>query len=153
MPGENSRRAWAAWAPANHPSPSGVGVSTPAGRYRPGRSAFSFPGFYSCCDMERFPMRRSTLIFPGAARPRYWPRGQLSPRASSMGPIQSAVTQWCWGFHTLRDKYRPGGSAFSAPGCSCNKDTVEFPIQRWKITLPGRGGTSGLSRGATLAAC
>ena len=48
------------------------------------------------------------LSFPAAAGPRRWPEGQLSPRAGSMSPSQSAITQWGWGFHTLRGGIDPG---------------------------------------------
>ena len=41
-----------------------------------------------------------TLSSPGAAGPRRCPEGQLSPRAGSMSPSQSAITQLGWGFHT-----------------------------------------------------
>ena len=42
------------------------------------------------------------LSSPGEAEPRRWHEGQLSPRAGSMSPSQSAITQWGWGFQTLR---------------------------------------------------
>ena len=48
-------------------------------------------------------------------RPPRWPEGQLSQRAGSMSPSQSVMTQWGWGFHTLRGgidlvglRFRPG---------------------------------------------
>ena len=41
------------------------------------------------------------LSSPGEAEPRRWHEGQLSPRAGSMSPSQSAITQRGWGFHTL----------------------------------------------------
>ena len=44
---------------------------------------------------------------PGAVEPRRWPEGQLSPRAGSISPSQSAITQWGWGFHTLRGGIDP----------------------------------------------
>ena len=49
----------------------------------------------------------TTLSSPGAAGPRRWPEGQLSPRAGSMSLIQSATSQWGWGFHTLRGGIDP----------------------------------------------
>ena len=53
--------------------------------------------------MEGFLTRESD-----AAGPRRWPKGQLSPRAGSMSPSQSAITQLGWGFHTLRGGIDPG---------------------------------------------
>ena len=51
--------------------------------------------------MEGFLTRGGKLSSPGAAGPRRWPKGQLSPRAGSRSPRQSAITQWGRGFHTL----------------------------------------------------
>ena len=31
-----------------------------------------------------------------------WIKGKLSLRADSMSPNQSAISQWSWGFHTVR---------------------------------------------------
>ena len=42
-----------------------------------------------------------TLSSTGAAE-RRWPEGQLSPRAGSVGSSQPAISQWDWGFHTVR---------------------------------------------------
>ena len=52
------------------------------------------------------------LSSPGATGPRRWPEGQLSPLAGSMSPSQSAITQWVWGFHTLRGGIDPGDFHF-----------------------------------------
>ena len=49
---------------------------------------------------------------PGAAGPLRCPEGQLSPRAGSMSPSQSAITQWGWGFHTLRGGIDQGDLRF-----------------------------------------
>ena len=49
-----------------------------------------------------------TLSSPGAAGPRRWPERQLSPRAGSMSPSQSVITQRGWSFHTLRGGIDPG---------------------------------------------
>ena len=62
--------------------------------------------------MDVFLSRRGDVILPlsspGAAGPRRWPDGQLSPRAGSMSPSQSTITQWGRGFHTLRGGIDPG---------------------------------------------
>ena len=63
--------------------------------------------------MEGFLIRGWELLFsPGAAGPRRWPEGQLSPRAGFMSPSRSAITQWGWGFHTLRGGIDPGNLRF-----------------------------------------
>ena len=49
---------------------------------------------------------------PGAAGPPRRPEGQLSPRTGSMSFIQSATSQWGWGFHTLRGGIEPGNLRF-----------------------------------------
>ena len=43
----------------------GLGFSRPPGRYRPGGSPFSAPGWWSCNDMEGFLIRGWELILPG----------------------------------------------------------------------------------------
>ena len=53
-----------------------------------------------------------TLSSLGAAGPRRWQEGQPSPRASSMSLIQSATSQWGWGFHTRRGGIDPGDLCF-----------------------------------------
>ena len=91
---------------SNHPV--GLGFPHPAGRYRPGGSAFSSVASWSCGDMEGILSGDGKLSSPGVARPRCWPEGQLSLRAGSMSPSQSAITQWGWGFYTLRGGIDPG---------------------------------------------
>ena len=56
-----------------------------------------------------------TLSSPGAAGPRRWPEGQLSPHAGAMSPSQSAITQWDWGFHNARGGIDPGDLCFRPP--------------------------------------
>ena len=62
--------------------------------------------------MESFLIRGWELSSPGVAGPRCCPEGQLSPRAGSMSPSQSAITQWGCDFHTLRGGIDPGGLRF-----------------------------------------
>ena len=59
-----------------------------------------------------FRSRDKTLSSPGAAGPRRWPEGQLSPRAGSMSFIQSATSQWGWGLDILRGGVDPGDLRF-----------------------------------------
>ena len=44
----------------------------------------------------------ANLSSPATAGPRRCPEGQLSTRAGSMSPSQSATSQLGWDFHTLR---------------------------------------------------
>ena len=78
----------------------GLGFPHRARRYRPEGSPFSSLG-WSCRDLERFLNRGRQLSSPGAGAPCRWPEGQLSPRADSMSPSQSAISQWGWGFHAV----------------------------------------------------
>ena len=96
------------------------------------------------------------LSSPGVAGHRRWPKGQLSPRAASIIPIQSAITQWGYpvglGLPHPAGRCLPGGSAFSSPGCWICRDMVGFLMRGWEIIRPGCGGTSALAREKTFAA-
>ena len=52
------------------------------------------------------------------------------------------------GFLHPTGRYRPGGSAFSSPGCWIHRDMEGFLIRGWELILPGCVGTSALARGA-----
>ena len=84
----------------------------PAGRYRPGGSACSSPGYWSRRDMEGFLTRGWEISSPGVAGLRRLPEGQLSARAGSMSPSQSTIIQWGWGFRILRGGIDPGDVRF-----------------------------------------
>ena len=88
---------------------------------------------------------------PGAAGPRRWPEGQLSPRAGSISPSQSAITQWGWDFHTARDGTDPGDLRFRLRVVAVVEIWRDFSSGD-KPYPPRCGGTSTLPRGATLAA-
>ena len=132
MCGENSRLARGATLVArrlhepppisNHPV--GLGFTHLAGRYRPRESAFSSLGCRSCGDMDAFLIRDGNKSSPGAAGPRRWPEGQVSPRSG---------------------RFRPGGSAFSSLGSWSCRGRDAFPIRGWELILPGCGGTSALA--------
>ena len=62
--------------------------------------------------MEEGLTRDGNLSSPGAAGPRRGPKGQLSPRAGSKSPSQSAITLWGWIFHTVRGGIDPGDQLF-----------------------------------------
>ena len=68
------------------------------------------------------------LSFLCAAGPRRWPEGQLSPRAGSMSLIQSATSQWGWGFHTLK-----GGID---PGDLCSRPRGVGVVEIWRESSP-----------------
>ena len=56
--------------------------------------------------------RDGKLSSPGAAGPRRWPEGQLSPRAGSVSLDQLAASQLGCGLHTLRGGIDPGDMRF-----------------------------------------
>ena len=62
---------------SNHPV--GLGFPHPAGWYRPGGSAFSSPGYWSCRCMEGFLTRGWELILHGCGGTSALAQGQLSP--------------------------------------------------------------------------
>ena len=53
-----------------------------------------------------------SLYPPGEAGPRRCPEGQLSSRAGSMSPSQSATNHLGWGFHSLERGIDPGDPLF-----------------------------------------
>ena len=61
---------------------------------------------------REFSSGEKTLSSLGAAGPRRWPEGQLSPCAGSMSLIQAAISQRGWGLHTLRGGIDPGDHRF-----------------------------------------
>ena len=92
-----------------------------------------------------FPSGDGNLSLFGGAGPLRWPERQLSPRTGSMSPSKSAITQWGWGFHTVRGGIDPSDL------CFC---TGVIELKRYgSISRPGMCGvTVTLTRGATLAA-
>ena len=90
--------------------------------------------------MESFLIRGWELSSPGVAGPRCCPEGQLSPRAGSMSPSQSAITQWGWGFHILRGGINPRDLRFRPPVVGV-VEMEGFMIRGWELILPGCGGT------------
>ena len=61
--------------------------------------------------MERFLTRGWETIVPGCGGTAALTRGSTLA-ARSMSPSQSAITQWSWGFHTLRSVIDPGDLRF-----------------------------------------
>ena len=152
VPRGNSRRTLARWAPANHQSPGGVWVSTPCRAHRPGGSELSSPCCWSCRDMEIFIIRGWEPILPGCGGTSALSRGATLAARWLDGPQPISNHPVGLGFPHPARRYRPGGSAFSSLGCWSCRDVKGFLIQRWELILPRCGGTSALSRGATLAA-
>ena len=68
-----------------------------------------------------------------------------------MNPSQSIITQWGWGFHTLRGGIDPGDRCVRPRIVGVKRDGGSSQ-PGMKFILPGCGGTSTLARGATLAA-
>ena len=122
---------------SNHPVglPSGAEVSTPCGTVSTREICVFVPGLLYLQRHGR--ISDKNLSSPGVAGPRRWPKGQRSPRAASMSPIQPAITQWGYpvGFEFPHpaEKYRPGGSAVFSLGCSSCRDMYV------RICDPGMG--------------
>ena len=106
----------------------GWGFYTARGGINPGDLLFR-PQVVVFVDIWRvFSSRDKTLSSPGAAGPRRWPEGQLSPCAGSMSLIQSATSQWGWGFHTLK-----GGID---PGDLCSRPRGVGVVEIWRESSP-----------------
>ena len=87
----------------------GWGAPQPAGRYRPGGSAFSSAGFWSCRDMEGFLSRGWELILPGCGGTSSLGRGAtlVAHRLHEPQPISNQPVGL--GFSHRGGQYRPGG--------------------------------------------
>ena len=101
----NPHRPLAPCAPAHQqPGSSVVGVCTPCGAV----STRGVPVFVArvlelLVDIwDDSGSANKALASPGAAGPRRWPQGELSPRACSMSLSQLATSHLSWGLHTLR---------------------------------------------------
>ena len=80
------------------------------------------------------------LILPGCRETSALARGKLSPRASSMGPIQSAITQWGWGFHTLCTGINPEVLRFLPRVVPIIKIPKNVSSGDGKLSSPGASG-------------
>ena len=103
----------------------GFGFPHPAGRYRPGRSAFTSPGCWSCRDMEGF-LTRGWELRGATLAARWLPEPQ---------PINNHPVRL--GFPHPAGQYRPGGCAFTSPGCWSCRDMEGFLTRGWERILPG----------------
>ena len=82
----------------------------------------------------------SNLSSPGAAGRRPLPKGQLSPRAGSMTPSQSAITQWGWGFHTLWGGIDAGDLRFRPRVVGVDEIWTDFLTGNLNLSSPGAAG-------------
>ena len=129
-----------------------LGFPHRVGRYRLVGSPSLSSGSWSCRDKEIFLIRGWALILPVSGATSTLARGATlaarwlhEPQPISNHPVGL-------GFPHPAGRYRPGGSAFSSPGCWSCRDMEGFLTRGWELILPGCGGTSALARGATLAA-
>ena len=93
--------------------PVGLGFAHPAGRYRPGGSAFMSPGCWSCRDMEVFLHRGMELILTGCGGTSALAQGAtLAARwFHERQPISNHPVGL--GIPHPAGRCRPGGSVFS----------------------------------------
>ena len=99
--------------------------------------------------MDRFLNQGWEFIFPGCGGTSALARGATlaalwlpEPQPISNHPVRLGLPH-------LAGRSRPGGSSFSSPGCWRSMDG--FLNRGWELIIPGCGGTSALTRGATLA--
>ena len=120
---------------SNHPV--GLGFPHPARRYRPGGSAFSSLGCWSCRDVKGFLIQRWELILPRCGGTSALSRGATlaARRLHEPQPISN---------HTVRlefphpaGRYRPGRYVFSSPGCWSCRYIEGFLLRGWELILPG----------------
>ena len=95
---------------SNHPVR--LGLPHPAGRYRPGASAFTSSGCWSC---------RASPRCAGSV---------YDPRTISDRPVGL-------GFPHRAGRFRPGEQPLSSPDCRSCKYIEGFLIRGWKTILPG----------------
>ena len=81
------------------------------------------------------------LSYPGAGRPRRWPEGQLSPRAGSMSPSQSATGRWGLGFLTVWGGINPGDLRFRPRAIGVVEVWKDFCSGDETLSSPGAAGS------------
>ena len=134
---------------SNHPVE--LAFPHPAGRYRPGGSTFSSPGCWSCKFMDGFLNRGWKIILPGCGGTSTLARGATLAACWIHEPQPISSQPVGLGFPHPAERHRPGGSEFSSPSCWSCRDMDGFLTRGWDLIIPRCGGTSVLSRGATLA--
>ena len=102
--------------------------------------------------MEGFLIQGSHIIFPRCGGTSTVARGATLAARWLHEPHPISNQRVGLGFPHPAGRYRPGGSLFSSPGCWSCSDMEGFLIRGWDPIFPGCGGTSTLSRKATLAA-
>ena len=127
----------------NHPV--GLGFPHPSGWYRPGGSAFSYPGSWSGRDKEGFLTRGWQLILSGCGGTSALAHGATLAARWLHVPQPISNQSVGFGFPHLSGRYRPGGSAVSSPGCWSYREMEGFLTRGWELILSGCGGTSALA--------
>ena len=128
-----------------------LGFPHPAGRNRPGGSAFFSPVCWTCTDTERFLISEYEIISPGCTGTSAFARGATFAARWLHGHQPISNRQVGLGFPHPAGRYRHGGSAFCSPVCWTCKDMEGFLIRKYEI-IPGCTGTSALVRETTFAA-
>ena len=125
--------------------PVGLGFPRPAGRYPPGRSAFTSTGSWSCQDKEGFLAQGRELARRNrCVGPRGNPRRALAPEAPANHNRPVGL-----GFKHPVGRYRPVSISLTAPGCCSCRDVERFLTCRWELIFPGCGGPWRRSEGQT----
>ena len=101
--------------------------------------------------MEGLLTRGWERILPGCGGTSALARGATLAARSLQEPQLSQITQWGWGFHTLRSGIDPGDQRFR-PRVDGLEDMKGFLTRGWDLILPGCGGISALSQEASPAA-
>ena len=122
----------ARWLHEPHPisnKPVMSGFPHPAGRYRPGGSAFSSTGCLSCRDIKGFLTRRWELIRPVCGEASALARGAPLAARWLHEPQPISNHEVGVGVPHPAERYRPGGSAFSCPSRLSCRDMQGFLIR------------------------
>ena len=115
----------------------GWGSQTVRGGIDPGDISFR-PQFVGVVEVWKD--LSSGVSSPGAAGPRRWPEGQLSPRAGSMSPSQSATSRWGWGFRIVQSGLDPGDLRFRPRVVGVVHVLKDFFSGDRKLSFPGAAG-------------
>ena len=106
--------------------PVGLGFPHSVARYRPGRYAFSSPGYSSCRDMEGFLTRGWEIILPGCGGTSALARGPTLAARWLHEPQLINDRPVGLGFPHPAGRYRPGGSVYSSRCSWSGRDMEGF---------------------------
>ena len=90
---------------------------------------------------KEFSSGDGSLSSPGAAGPRRWPEGRMSPRANCMIPSQSAKHPEELGFHTVRGGVDPGDDCIPPRGVRVVQVWEDFSSGDGNLSSPGCTGS------------